>query len=100
MTLSVKRQHVIDLPYPPPFMTADVLAKHLCISVATVELWTADGLLPAPIKPRGIRLWQWSKVIKRLAGDGDDAVQSAPVDPYVAGAEREAQERKRDGRIA
>lgn len=95
-----KRGHQIDLPYPPPYMTADVLARHLCISIGTVETWTANGILPAPIKPKGVRLWCWKTVETALAGRPANAVESAPIDPFVAGAEREAQERKRNGGLA
>lgn len=97
--MTTRRAHAIDLPYPPPYMTADVLARHLCISVDTVEAWTEAGLLPAPVKPKGVRLWCWKGVCDRLDGKAEVAVES-PNDPFVMGAQREAAERKRHGRLA
>jgi hypothetical protein len=96
----MSRTRAIDLPYPPPFMTAEVLARHLCISVETVETWTLDGILPQPIKPKGVRLWQWRTVEAVLDGRPVPAVQWPSSDPFVAGAQREASERKRHGRAA
>jgi hypothetical protein len=96
----MSRTRAIDLPYPPPFMTAEVLARHLCISVETVETWTLEGILPQPIKPKGVRLWQWRTVEAVLDGRPVPAVQCPSSDPFVAGAQREASERKRHGRAA
>jgi hypothetical protein len=96
----VTRVRRIDLPYPPPFMTAEVLARHLCISTETVEVWTTDGILPAPIKPKGVRLWVWKAVEAALDGKPDFVGEYTTTDPFVAGAQREASERKRNGRAA
>jgi hypothetical protein len=35
--LDMPRQRDIDLPYPPEFMTAEVLARHLCVEPDTVD---------------------------------------------------------------
>jgi hypothetical protein len=94
------RTRRIDLPYPPPFMTAEVLARHLCISTETVEVWAVEGILPPPIKPKGVRLWVWKAVEAALDGKPDLMGEYAPPDPFVAGAQREASERKRNGRPA
>jgi hypothetical protein len=91
------RIRAIDLPYPPPFMTAEVLARHLCISVETVETWTLEGILPEPIKPKGVRLWQWRYVEAALDGRPSSLIQCSSHDPFVEGAQREASERKRHG---
>jgi hypothetical protein len=79
-------------------MTVAVLARHLSISIATVETWTSEGLLPPPIKPKGVRLWSWKAVEAHLDGRGASDVQSA--DPFVVGAQNAAAQRKRTDRVA
>lgn len=90
------------LSYPPPYMTIDVLAQHLCVCPDTIERWTACGVLPKPAKPMGVRLWRWASIDKTLLdGPPKPEVQSEPEDdPFVAGAQRAATERKRHGRAA
>lgn len=92
------RQRTIDLPYPPPFMTAEVLARHLCVEPQTVDLWTNEGILPRPIKPKNVRLWVWSKVVAAL-DRGIETVQDATgvEDPAVMRAKRAAEKRQRNG---
>lgn len=66
------------LPYPPPFMSLAVLAKHICVGEATIERWVKEGLIPRPRKIKGKNLWWWKEVEKHLAGD---AAESAPSSP-------------------
>lgn len=95
------RERNIDLPYPPPYQTVDVLARHLCVNTDTVNRWVKDGTLPLPVErksPKGARLWSWKSVCQRLDGTQDKVGQS--LDPFVEGAKRAAQERQRNGRAA
>jgi hypothetical protein len=93
------RHRDIGLPYPSEFMTAEVLARHLSVETETVDRWTALGILPQPIKPKGVRLWRWSKVVAALDPDEESVPQSATFDPGVEAA-RVAAERRRNGRAA
>ena len=94
------RWRTIDLPYPPEFMTAEVLARHLSVEPDTIDRWTAAGILPQPIKPKGVRLWRWSKVVAALDPSPESMAQSASFDPSVEAARHAAAERKRNGRAA
>lgn len=80
-------------------MTAEVLARHLSIEADTVVRWTANGILPQPIKPKGVRLWRWSRVIKALDPEQESMAQSSDFDPGVEAA-RAAAERRRNGRAS
>jgi hypothetical protein len=62
-------------------MSAPVLAAHLSVSESTVDNWFEQGLLPAPIRPSGIRLWYWPRVVTFLLGDTDEAGDA----PSIAG---------------
>lgn len=95
------RHRTVDLPYPPEFMTAEVLARHLCVEVGTIVRWTADGVLPQPVKPKGVRLWRWSRVVAALDPEPATVAQSAAgYDPSVEAARHAAAERRRNGRVA
>lgn len=57
----------MTLPYPPPFQDLRTLAEHLCAAESTVENWVKLGLLPAPRKVGGKRMWRWKEVEHHLA---------------------------------
>lgn len=97
------RRHAVALPYPPPYQTAEVLARHLSVSPQTVDAWARAGIIPPGERHpgSGVRLWKWKTVCAWLDGDKSEAVESPPTagsaDPFVQGALRAAQERQRNG---
>jgi hypothetical protein len=94
--------HEVKLPYPPPYQTIDVLARHLTITPATVDRWVKDSLLPPPCprkSEKGVRLWKWETVCRWLDGTTAEPNDQPDLDPFVEGAKRAALERERRGRL-
>lgn len=94
------RHRDIGLPYPPEFMTAEVLARHLSVQTETIHRWLAAGILPQPIQPGGgVRLWRWRKVVDALDPPPEPVPESrSDYDPGVAAVQNAQAERKRNGR--
>jgi predicted site-specific integrase-resolvase len=67
----------MTLPYPPPYQDRKTLAEHLCLCEDTVEEWVKLGLLPAPRKKRGKRLWKWAEVERYLEPEDNTGAVSS-----------------------
>lgn len=54
----------------PAYVTREVGAAELCVSLGTWDTWAADGTLPpiAPGFPASCPRWRWVDVDARLAG--------------------------------
>lgn len=107
-----------DLPRTPAYVSRDVGAAELCISVGTWDNWVASGLLPPPVPalPGSVQRWRWADVEARLGGapapletaphaqhDGrlgqmaDDQASIAAVVAAAEGFGRAAKARRRRG---
>jgi hypothetical protein len=81
----------VPLGYPPPFMDLETLSDHICSGQSTIEKWVRTGLIPAPKKIGGKRLWCWKEVEKHLKnGTGPAAVSPDAQAEAIRNATRQA----------
>lgn len=54
----------------PAYVTREVGAAELCVSLGTWDTWASDGTLPSPAPgfPASCPRWRWADVDARLAG--------------------------------
>lgn len=83
-------------PLQPVFVSRQMAAELLSISVDTFDTWLRAGFIPAPHIDRGqIVRWHWPSLEEKLAGDGEAAAVS---DPFVEGARRAAEKAQKGRR--
>ena len=56
--------------FVPPWLDKATLAKCICASDTTIDIWVAQGILPPPRKRGGKLMWKWSEVDERLTVGG------------------------------
>lgn len=82
---TAKNAHVLP-PRTPAYVSAEVGAAELCISVATWHAWVKSRVLPQPVRlgaagasPR----WRWQDVDEYLAGKRQDEQEKPFFDMAV-----------------